>query len=64
MGMTCFEVTESDKVAHIVLNRPEELNTMTSDFWRDLPQIVDEISDRGSARAIVVSSTGKHFTAG
>lgn len=64
MGSRCFEVTESDRIAHIVLNRPDELNTMTPDFWRELPQLVDEISDRGQARAIVVSSTGKHFSAG
>jgi len=37
---------------------------MTPEFWRELPQLVDEISDRGAARAIVVSSTGKHFSAG
>lgn len=59
-----FDVTESDRVAHIVLNRPDELNTMTPEFWRDLPKIVDEISERGSSRVIVVSSTGKHFCAG
>ncbi len=64
MGSQCFEVTESEGIAHIVLNRPDELNTMTPDFWRELPQLVDEISNRGSARAIVVSSTGKHFCAG
>ncbi len=59
-----FDVTESDHIAHIVLNRPDELNTMTPEFWRHLPKIVDEISDRGSSRVIVVSSTGKHFCAG
>ncbi|MFT7473868.1 MAG: enoyl-CoA hydratase [Verrucomicrobiales bacterium] len=64
MGSQCFEVTESEGIAHIVLNRPNELNSMTPDFWRELPQLVDEISDRGAARAIVVSSTGKHFSAG
>lgn len=64
MGSQCFEVTESDHIAHVVLNRPDELNTMTPDFWRELPQLIDEISDRGTARAIVVSSTGKHFSAG
>jgi len=64
MGSQCFEVTESDHVAHIVLNRPDELNTMTPDFWAELPQLVDEISDRGVARVIVVSSTGRHFCAG
>lgn len=64
MGSHCFEITESDHIAHIVLNRPDELNTMTPDFWSELPQLVNEISDRGQARAIVVSSTGKHFSAG
>lgn len=59
-----FEVTESDHIAHIVLNRPDELNTMTPEFWSELPKIVDEISDRGSSRVIVLSSTGKHFCAG
>jgi len=64
MGSQCFEVTESDHIAHIVLNRPDELNTMTPDFWAELPQLVQEISDRGVARVIVVSSTGRHFCAG
>ncbi len=59
-----FDVTESGHIAHIVLNRPDEFNTMTPEFWRDLPTIVDEISDRGTSRVIVVSSTGKHFSAG
>ena len=59
-----FDVTESDHIAHIVLNRPDELNTMTAEFWRDLPKIVDDISERGSSRVIVLSSTGKHFCAG
>jgi len=64
MGSNCFEVTETKGIAHIVLNRPDELNSMTVEFWSELPQIVNEISDRGAARAIVVSSTGKHFSSG
>lgn len=64
MGSQCFEVTESDSIAHIVLNRPEAMNSMIPEFWSELPQLVDEISNRGAARAIVISSTGKHFTAG
>lgn len=64
MNPTCFEVTESDSIAHVVLNRPDELNSMTPAFWSELPELIDEISNRGSARAIVISSTGKHFSAG
>jgi enoyl-CoA hydratase len=37
---------------------------MTPAFWRELPEIVTGISDDGSARVLVISSTGKHFSAG
>ncbi len=61
---TCFDVEISDHVAHVRLNRPDEMNSMVPAFWRELPAIVEEISDGALARAIVVSSTGKHFSAG
>jgi enoyl-CoA hydratase len=64
MSHRCFTVDVVDHVAHIALNRPDELNTMIPAFWRELPEIVTEISDAGEARVIVLSSTGKHFTAG
>jgi enoyl-CoA hydratase len=64
MTYTCFNVETKDKVAHIQLKRPEAFNTMTRPFWNELPAIVNEINDQGSARAIVISSTGKHFSAG
>ncbi len=64
MGHTCFEVSESDHVAHVQLSRPDQLNTMIPEFWMELPEIVRTISAEGRARAIVISSTGKHFSAG
>ena len=64
MGYTCFEITETEGVAHLVLSRPDQLNTMIPEFWSELPEIVDELSDSGRVRAVVMSSTGKHFSAG
>ncbi len=60
----CFELELTDGVAHLRMSRPEAMNTMTPAFWRELPALVGELSDAGEARAIVLSSTGKHFTAG
>jgi enoyl-CoA hydratase len=60
----CFDVEIADQVAHIRLNRPDEYNSMIAEFWSELPEIVDGISADASARAIVLSSTGKHFCAG
>lgn len=60
----CFDVEIADGVAHLRMNRPDAYNSMIPEFWTELPELVDDI-DRGSkARAIVVSSTGKHFSAG
>lgn len=61
---TCFNVETKDKVAHIQLKRPEAFNSMNRAFWNELPAIVNAINDEGKARAIVISSTGKHFSAG
>lgn len=64
MAYTCFEVDIADKVAHVRLSRPDALNTMVPAFWRELPEIVTRISDEASARVVVISSTGRHFSAG
>ncbi len=61
---TCFAVTIENAIAHIVLNRPEAFNAMPRAFWNGLPVIVNDINDNAKARVIVISSTGKHFTAG
>ena len=60
----CFAVSIEDKVAHIVLNRPQAMNAMNKAFWNDLPAIVNEIDATAAARVIVISSAGKHFSAG
>lgn len=64
MTYECFKVSITDQVAHIQLNRPEKRNSMSPAFWRELPVIVHDIDDNASARVIVISSTGPHFSAG
>ncbi|MEO6205543.1 MAG: enoyl-CoA hydratase-related protein [Mycobacteriales bacterium] len=64
MTYRCFDVDITDHVAHVRLNRPDELNSMVPEFWRELPEIVTGISDEATARVVVISSTGKHFSAG
>jgi len=64
MTYRCFDVKIENNIAHIQLNRGDELNTMVPEFWRELPEIVGDIDAKAKARAIVLSSTGKHFSAG
>ncbi len=63
-NLTTLTVTIEDHIAHIQLSRPEALNSMVPAFWYELPQVVNEIDRHSAARVIVISSTGKHFSAG
>jgi enoyl-CoA hydratase len=60
----CFSLTTDKHIAHLVLNKPEAMNTMHPNFWRELDQVLTELHQDGAARALVISSTGKHFSAG
>ncbi len=62
--LSCFSLSTTDHIAHLVLNRPEAMNTMHPTFWRELDAVLTQIQREGSARVLVISSTGKHFSAG
>jgi enoyl-CoA hydratase len=62
--MQCFTLAQQDHIAHLVLSRPEEMNTMHPLFWRELDDVLTSIHREGQARVLVISSTGKHFSAG
>jgi enoyl-CoA hydratase len=62
--MHCFTLTQQEHIAHLVLNRPESMNTMNPAFWRELDEVLAGLHAGGDARALVISSTGKHFSAG
>lgn len=64
MSYRCFDVEIAEHIAHIRLNRPDKRNAMNMDFWRELPEIVEDIDSNSRARVIVISSTGPHFSAG
>ena len=64
MTYKSFTVTLAKHIAHVQLSRPEALNSMNADFWVELPQCMRDIEASGEARVIVISSTGKHFSAG
>ena len=64
MSYAAFEIDVLGKVAHLRLDRPEAYNSMIKEFWSELPAAVRDLDADGSIRALVISSTGKHFCAG
>jgi|TARA_X000000950_G_scaffold287592_1_gene400578 enoyl-CoA hydratase len=60
----CFDLNVSENIANLIFSRPDELNTMSRDFWVELGDVLDEINRDSDIRVVVMSSTGKHFCAG
>ena len=63
-ALTCFTLSISSHIAHLVLNQPKALNTMHRTFWRELDGVLTQLHRDTDARVLVISSTGKHFSAG
>ena len=59
-----FDVEINNSIAHIRFNRPEKRNSMNEDFWNLFPKEVEGLDDSGEIRALIVSSTGPHFSSG
>lgn len=59
-----FNISVNNHIAHVEFSRPESMNSMNKAFWVELPQCMRDIESQTDARVIVISSTGKHFSAG
>jgi len=51
-------------IAHLQLCRPERMNTLAPPFFRALRDAVERLDAQGRTRVLVISSSGKHFSAG
>lgn len=62
--LTCFELNTDQHIAHLVMNRPDRLNALDMTVWRELDEVLQQLHQTNQARVLVISSTGKHFSAG
>jgi len=62
--MHCFSLSIDQHIAHLVLNQADAFNTMHPTFWRELDEVLTRLHKEAPARVLVISSTGKHFSAG
>ena len=61
---TAFDYAVADNVATIALNRPEKRNAMSRAFWDEMKAVFGAVGADPAVRAVVIASTGPHFTAG
>jgi enoyl-CoA hydratase len=57
-------IERHDAVLEITLNRPEKLNAIDEEMHRELIDALGALADDREIRAVVLASTGKHFSAG
>ena len=58
------ELIINNSFAEIVLNRPDELNSINEDFLTEMPETLKSLEDDPDIRAVLIKSTGKAFCVG
>ena len=61
---TTLRIDKANKVAEVVLNRPEKLNTMTAAFFEEIGRAFSELNEDDEVDVIVLWAEGRMFTAG
>ena len=64
MTYETLSLTVENHVAEVTLCRPDAFNTMNRAFWQEMVDLFDDLDRRGDIRAVIIASTGRHFTAG
>jgi enoyl-CoA hydratase len=60
----CLAIDRRGKVLVISFNRPESLNTITAELHRELSEIFAEVARDADAGAVVLTGSGRAFSAG
>ena len=56
---------DDDGIATFTVNRPEQLNAMNDDAWRELGAFMDDVEQTPEIRAVILTGAGeKAFIAG
>ena len=64
MAYTDIKVEKKGGVVLLTLNRPDRLNAVTWNSWREIEQVVQELKEDDEARVLVVTGSGRGFSAG
>ena len=64
MTETPILVEIKDQIGIVTLNRPEQMNTFTVPFARQLNQALWDLDADDGVRVVVIRGAGKHFSVG
>jgi len=55
---------EDQYIGKIILNRPEKLNAITIEMYKDVARLVQNVEQKDSIRVLMISGAGRAFSAG
>ncbi|MCP5045700.1 MAG: hypothetical protein GY940_00910 [bacterium] len=64
MGYEILKIDVADGIATVTLNRPNAMNALNSQFFREMDQWVAEVKNRDDVKVMIVTGEGKAFAAG
>jgi 2-(1,2-epoxy-1,2-dihydrophenyl)acetyl-CoA isomerase len=64
VNLETVQLKRSERVATIVMNRPEALNAWTQQLGREMTDALDEVAAEPEVRAIVLTGAGRAFSSG
>ena len=59
-----LRVQSSDNITTVTLNRPSARNSLTAELMEEMRELVDQLRDDASTRAVIVTGAGRVFSAG
>ena len=59
-----IDFEQDHAIGHLTLNRPEKLNALNEDAWRELPAILERAGRDRTVKVLVISGAGRCFSAG
>ena len=59
-----FLIQKEGGVSHVLINRPQKVNSLDEQSWVELKEVFRELSSDPETRVVVLSGEGKYFCAG
>jgi len=64
MDYKTIKIEISDNIALLTANRPEAMNALNSEFFKEFNAVLDELEKMDALRALIITGEGKAFVAG
>jgi len=64
MSFETLRMDVKDGIATVTISRPQALNALNSQFFRDMTRVISEVKNRNDIKVMIITGEGKAFVAG